>query len=89
MKKIIVKQNEDRSVPIEVLAESIKAISSGIKKLLSGPLNEKALILLIQNAAPKFGPPYRKLGAAEIKATLDGIESLERVYLKKNFEGGA
>lgn len=81
-KEIIVKQDEANPVPVEVLATSIKAISDGMKKLLSGPLNEKALVLLIQHACPstrKYGP---RPGTSEIKSVLAGIESLERTYLK-------
>lgn len=84
MKKVTIKQDEENVVPVEVMAESITAISAGIKKLLAGPLNEKALILLIQNAAPTIGGRYsnRKIGSEEIRATLGGIESLEKTYLK-------
>lgn len=83
MKKLIVKQNEEKPVPVEVLAESIKNISAGVKKLLEGPLNERALLLLIQNAAPSIGSyPSRKVTNTEVRAVLEGIESLERVYIK-------
>lgn len=82
-----VKQNEDpaKAVPVEVLAESIVAISAGIRKLLAGPLNEKALHLLIQNAAPAInsGYPQRRVSIGEIRAVLQGIEGLEKTYIKK------
>lgn len=55
MTKITVKQDENKPVLVEVMAEAIVAISEGIKKLRSGPLNDRALILLIQNAAPNHG----------------------------------
>lgn len=83
IKKIVLKQPENPAdqVPVEVLATSIKGISDGIAKLRAGPLNEKALILLIQHAAPYIG--YGKnVTAKQIKAVLDGMESLEREYLK-------
>lgn len=84
MKKIVVKQNEEKVVPVELMAENILAISQGIKKLIGGPLNEKALVLLIQNAAPSWGKyPARKVGPNEVRAVLEGIESLEATYLKK------
>jgi len=80
--KLNVVQND--SITIEVLAESIKSISDGINKLKGGSLNEKALILLIQHAAPKIGSKYQKrsLSAREIKAVLSGLESLKEQYLK-------
>jgi hypothetical protein len=83
MKTISVKQNEEKPVPVEVIAESIVAISSGIKKLLKGPLNERALILLIQDAAPAVGRFKSKpVSQADIKAVITGIESLEETFLK-------
>lgn len=85
MKKVKVIQNEEKQVPVEVIAESIKAISEGIKKLRAGPLNDKALVLLIQHAAPglKRGYSQIKIGTTEIRAVLEGIDSLEATYLKK------
>jgi hypothetical protein len=47
--------------------------------------NEKAIILLIQHAAPYVGGRYSntRIGTTEIKAVLEGMESLEATYLKK------
>lgn len=69
-------------VPTEVIAESIVAISEGVKKLRSGRLNDKALFLLIQNAAPLGGHPRGKVSIKNIMDVFAGIESLERTYLK-------
>lgn len=86
LRDIVVKQDSLKPVPAEVLADSIVEISRGIKKLISGPLTEAALLLLIQNAAP--GIPNRgrygrkAVSQEQIKAVLAGIESLEAVYLK-------
>lgn len=83
MKTVNVVQDAKAPVPIEVMAESVRAISQGVKKLLAGPLSDKAIVLLIQNAAPSVGRyPTRKIGTVEVRAVLEGIESLERVYLK-------
>lgn len=81
-KKIQVIQDDSKPVPIEVMAQSIRSISSGIKKLLAGPLNSTALILLIQNACPSGSFGGRKPTRKEVEGVLDGIESLERAYLK-------
>lgn len=84
---IIVNNDEENPTPIEVIAEAIVAISQGIKKLRQGPLNDEALIMLIQNAAPNVGG--RRYGTSTpiskktIRAVLEGIESLETTYLKK------
>lgn len=79
-----IKQNDDSPVPTEVLAEAIVAISAGIKELRKTRLNDKALFLLIQNAAPSIGGKYRyaPLSIKTIKAVFDGIENLEREFLK-------
>lgn len=68
-------------MPIEIMAEHIRAISEGIKKLRSGPLTEKALILLIQHATPYLYTGGR-VNVSHIKVVLEGIESLEKKYLK-------
>lgn len=82
--KTRIKQEQGKEpMPVEVLAESIRSISQGIKKLQEGPLNDKCLYLLIQNAAPSTGRNYQKISIAEIKAVLNGIESLASTYLKK------
>lgn len=81
MKKVTVKQDEQKVVPVEVIAESIVAISAGIKKLLNGPLNRKAVTLLIQHSAPT-GRNGQKISQGDINDVLDGIESLEKTYLK-------
>lgn len=84
-KEIIVKQNEENPVPVEIMAEAIIAISQGVKKLRAGPLNERALLLLITNAAPMAGKSlYSRTPVSQkhVKAVLAGIEQLEREYLK-------
>ena len=65
-------------VPIEVMATAIVEIAAGVKKLRAGPLKEKALVLLIQNAIPAKNRPSAK----QITAVLDGVESLRATYLK-------
>ena len=84
IKHLVLKQDAEKPVPVEVLAASIQALSEGIRKLRSGPLNDRCLYLLIQHAAPSYGSyPAKKVGIADIKAVLEGIESLEATYLKK------
>lgn len=86
MAKTKVRQSEEpaKEIPTEVLASSIVAIAEGVRKLRAGRLNDKALLLLIQHAAPNVGPRnYSPLSIKEIRAVLDGIESLETTYLRK------
>jgi hypothetical protein len=85
VRKIIVKQDIESPLPTEILAESIKSISDGIKKLRSGRLNETALLLLIKHAAPtvKTGKYTREhVTPKQVRAVLEGMEQLEREYLK-------
>lgn len=80
MSAMKVTQDDAKPVPIEVMAESIVAISQGIRKLRAGPLNDRALVLLIQHAAPSHNGAA--ISQKEIKAVLAGIENLEREYLR-------
>jgi hypothetical protein len=54
-KSVLVKQRPGGEIPTEILADNIKSISESMKKLRSGRLNDRALHLLIQHAAPKVG----------------------------------
>lgn len=86
MKKIkVINKDDTKPMPVEVLAESIKAISDGVRKLMNGPLNDKAIFILIQNAAPSVGGRYgaQKIGLTEIRAVLEGMDLLEATYLKR------
>lgn len=76
MPKVAIKQTEPE-VPTEIMADAIVAICQGVRKLRLGRLNDKALLLLIQNATPGNVPQRA------IKAVLDGIDNLERMYLRK------
>lgn len=79
----IVQPLDQSAVATEVIAEAIVSISQGIKKLLAGPLNEKALLLLITHTCPQWGRyPKRSVGQREVKAVLEGIQSLEKQFLK-------
>lgn len=81
MAKVAVKQIPEKEIPTEVLADSIVAISQGVRKLRSGRLTDRALLLLIQDAAPSI--QHKPISQREIKAVLEGIDSLERTFLKK------
>lgn len=82
IKKIVVTQNDENIVPVEIMAEAITAISAGIKRLRAGPLNDRCLLLLIQNACDKPGKYASPVSQKQIKAVLDGIAQLETEYLK-------
>lgn len=83
MAKLKVMHNPEKEVPTEVLAESIVSMAAGIRKLRAGRLNDNALHLLIQNAAPSVGRGYTPLSLKQIRAVFAGIDALEATYLKK------
>lgn len=79
MKTVKVMQKPEAEVPTEVLAQSIVEIAAGMKKMRAGRLNDKALVLLIQNACG-YTPSITQ---REVRAVLDAIESLEATYIRK------
>lgn len=86
-KQIIVKQNDDAPIAAEIIAASIVQIADGINALRSGPLNDRALFLLIQNASSLFSSgsvgSRRRVTIGEIEAVFEGIAALKETYLKK------
>lgn len=88
--KISIKQ-ADKEVPTEILADAIVSIAAGIRKLRSGRLNDRALFLLIQDAAPNTSSRYGRqqpLSMKDIRAVFEGIDSLEATYLRRSTKEG-
>lgn len=83
MKNVTVAQVEGAEVATEVLASAIVAISDGIKRIRAGKLNDKALIILIQQAAPTMQPSGARIPLSTIKDVLEGMASLEATYIRK------
>lgn len=73
-----VQQVAGAEVPAAIIAQSIVDISKGMKNLLSGPLSERALLVLIQDAAGGKST----VSLQTIRTVLAGISSLERLYTK-------
>jgi hypothetical protein len=82
MSRIKVNQDPEDEVVVEVMAKAIVDISEGIKRIRSGPLNEKALLILIQHATKTKNRNGSRYSVQEIKDILDGMENLSRTYLK-------
>ena len=82
MKRIAaVKQNPEKEVPTEVLADAIVEISKSMDRLKNSRLTDKAIMLLIQHNCKPLG--YGKnVGQKEIKAVIDSIASLKKAYVK-------
>lgn len=60
---------------IETIAEEIKKVSDSIKALKNGPLEERAIIVLLHD--------YTGLPKNVIKKVLSGAEDLAQFYLKE------
>jgi hypothetical protein len=71
---IVVKQDQDEVVPAEVMAQAIVDIGRAMKALSGSRLNARAVRVLLHDAT---GLPMRS-----IKAVIDALNDLERIYLK-------
>lgn len=71
-------QDATDPVPTEILAKAIRDIAVGVRALRKGPntLTDRALFLLIQDAAPT------KIGMREIASVFTAIDALEKSYLR-------
>lgn len=72
-KKIEVENPED--IPTKIIADSIVEISSGVKRLRNGKLNEKALLILVAHASG--------MSQAVVKNVLNGLEDLQALYTRR------
>ena len=82
-KKIaVVEQKQEQPIEVKIIAESIVAISAGVKRLRKGMLNDHAIVLLIHDACSS-NRSGKKPGKSEIRNILDAMESLTKIYLRK------
>jgi hypothetical protein len=64
--------------PDEILAAHIVEIANSMRKLMAGPMNERAIVLLIHDSLPKSAP----VGKRDIAKVLTSIENLAHTFLK-------
>lgn len=88
MAKKIAQVVDDVGITTAVMASEIQSIGKAVRRLRAGKINEDALVLLIQHAAPTVRRPGSGYGKAAvtikaIRAVLDGMENLEKAWLKK------
>lgn len=69
-----VQQLQEQQTPDETIADAVKNVSEGTKKLLNGRLNKRALLLLLSHAS---GVSQR-----QVESVLDAMAGLEKRYLK-------
>lgn len=71
---ISVVKNPVQPEPVEVIAESIIAISQAMKTICASRLSRKALVALIHDQS--------RIGKRDIEIVLNNLECLERDWLK-------
>lgn len=72
----------------EVLAQ-IREIAAGVEKLRNGPLNDRAILLLLQDVIGYRWKrtAYSKISLKVLETVLDGIESMEEHFLRDTNDG--
>lgn len=71
---VTVKRNSVEPEPVEVIAQSILDIATGVKAILATRLTRKAIVVLIQYQS--------KLPMRDIECVLNNLEDLEKDWLK-------
>lgn len=78
MKPMIkIKKDEEAPESVELLAQSIVQVSDGFAKVLSTPLTQRALIVLLHD-----GIGQGKITKSQIKLVLDNLPRLKAWYIR-------
>ena len=72
----------DPEPPVEVIAQAVLSASAAIEQLRTGKLNDRALLILIAEAAPKING--RTIPLKQIKAVLDGMANLRQAFIRED-----
>lgn len=72
--KITLRVNEENPEPVELIAQSIIDVADAFKKIDSGKLKRKTIVILIQDIT--------KLPQRDIEAVLNAAAQLKERYLK-------
>ncbi len=67
-------QKENREL-VEKIALNISALAKSVKSLINGPLNRKALVILLASSSGLY--------QNQVEAVLSALENLEKDWLKK------
>lgn len=76
VKTIKIVRDEKAPETMELIAAEIIAVSNAFEKLQKGPLNGRAIHLLLKGMLPS-------VAMQDIKAVLDAAADLKKYYLKK------
>lgn len=72
--KVEIIQNKENPIPVEILADSIKEISEGMRQINKSKLNRIALLVLLKHSTG--------VSMKDLSLVLDSIASLEKDYCK-------
>lgn len=65
------------------LVKQIRVLHKAVQEVRSGPLNDRALMLLLQDAVKDWSTTnYGKIPLRTLKAVFEGIESMEELFLR-------
>lgn len=67
---------------LEKLREEVQDISGAVRRLLAGPVNRRAIIVLLHDLVPN----KKRVSRDDIETVLDAIVSLDTQYLKQKIK---
>lgn len=73
----IIKNDEDKPIPVEIIAQAIIDVAAAAKKLKESKLKERAILLLIQDSIEG------SCALGTIRAVLDSAANLDKRYIKQ------
>lgn len=73
---VTVKQNEEKPIEKEILAESIVRISDAFRKLQASGLNRRAIVVLLRDRCGS------RVSMTEIETVLDALSELKQRYCR-------
>lgn len=74
MGKLVIKQDVEKEVPVEILAQSIADIGTAMKRLSGSRLKKEALVVLVSDATG--------ISKRQVTFVLNALDDLENLYLK-------
>jgi hypothetical protein len=79
---IKIKQDEEKPIPLEILATSIIEFEKATRRMASAGLTDRAIALLLQDAIPG------NMSILAIMATLKYLPKLADIYLRRQPKAG-
>ena len=76
-KNIRIKKNEENPESVELLAQSIIQVAEGFRKVLSSPLTQRGLVVLLHD-----GIGQGKISKPQIRLVLEALPRLMGWYIK-------